>query len=188
MTEFAPHFPFVEFSRQSDMVWGDTELEYAAQLSQLLERFRAALGGGPIVLTSWLRSDSDTQHHEGTAIDARLPPGVTERQVYAASQQLQQAGVKWGQLIFYPYGDRHFHISLPTGVSRNRVMVQLYDTGGNAHDTTAYRDLTPELLAKFPTTPANGPLDTIIDVATAIPTTGTMGALLFALGVSLMLS
>ena len=81
MTDFAPHLPFVEFSRQSNgIAWNDMRIEYAARLSQILERFRAKLGGRPIVITDWLR-DTDTQHGDGSAVDVRLPDGVTERQV-----------------------------------------------------------------------------------------------------------
>ena len=163
----------------------DEAIEYAARLSQLLQRFRVALGNRPILITSWMRSSSDTQHHEGTAVDVLLPPGVTERQVFTVSQQLANAGVRWGQLIFYPYTPaRHWHLSLPTGLARNDVLVQIRDTAGDAHDTTAYKHLTAELLAQFPTSPAT-PGDAFS--LPSSPAAAGMGSVLLALGIALAL-
>ncbi len=118
-------------------------LSYAGQLAQRMEVVRELLGGRPIVLTSFVRSESTTQHREGTAIDFRLPDGVNAWQAATMLQGLAGRGVTWGQLIHYPFEGRpHVHLSLPTGVARGAVLVQ--DATGR------YVTLTGQILAAFP--------------------------------------
>jgi hypothetical protein len=146
MTMFAQNFPLQEFLRKSDATPTAAQVESAAQLSQLLQRVRN-VWNLPLVITSWLRSlTSETQHKDGTAVDFRPPAGVTEAQAVAALQQLQLQGAAWGEFIVYPWSaDRHWHISLATRVERCQILVQLR--------SGTYTQLTPQLLASFPTTP-----------------------------------
>jgi hypothetical protein len=146
VTPFTEHFPRSEFQRVSDRALTETEQEYAAQLAQRLELIRHALGDAPIVLTSFVRLDSDTQHREGTAIDARRPAFVSWQRLVETVQQLANAaGLRWGQFIIYPHEDprrSHFHLSLPTGTARQAVLVRV--------DSGAYVPLTGALLAELP--------------------------------------
>ena len=150
MTMFAPNFPLQEFLRVADSSPTRDQIEYAAQLSQLLQRIRdraAQLTNDPrIVVTSWLRAKtSQTQHRDGSAVDFRPPAGITERVGVMLLGELQAQGAVWGEFIVYPYSDRHWHISLPTRTERCQMLVQLADG--------SYPQLTPQLLAQFPTQP-----------------------------------
>lgn len=141
MTSFAQHFPLSEFQAKSDRPLGATEQEYAAQLSQRLELIRHALGDLAIVLTSYLRVDSDTQHAEGTAIDARKPGSVSRQRLVEVVLALQHVGLTWGQFIIY-LDDLHFHISLPTGQARQVVLIE--------SSPGVYEPLTGAMLASVP--------------------------------------
>lgn len=151
MTGFAANFSLGEFERASKGPLGPGMVAYAARLSHVLQAVRDVLGG-PIVVTSFYRPESTTQHGEGTAVDWRLPPGVSS---YLAAlkvpQILSKAGITWGQLIFYPWAENHVHVSLPTGRSRNALLVQLRDK--------SYVTLTGTLLASFPGAPSVTPAD-----------------------------
>ncbi len=145
MPSFAPHFPLSEFVERSDVIPSDAQIGYAARLSQILEVLRAALGNTPLVITSWIRSDSETQHREGSAVDFRPPQELSQREIYyRVVGAMNEAGLSLGQVIFYPFSDYHVHVSLPTGAARNAV---LYADAAEK----VYAPVTSDSLAKFPT-------------------------------------
>lgn len=142
MTSFAPHFPLAEFQAKSDRALTPTQQEFAAQLSQRLELLRHALGDQPLVITSFLRSDSGTQHAEGTAVDFRRPANVSWQRLTDVALALQHVGFHWGQLIPRYENDAHAHISLPTGQARQAILVET--------SAGTLVPLTPELYATLP--------------------------------------
>jgi hypothetical protein len=156
---FAAHFPFIEFQRRSDRPLGSQEIAYAEQLSHRLEAIRAQLGGTPLVITSFVRTDSvvrttgqRSQHADGSAVDVRRPLAVSWSMLAElAPLALRNAGHQWGQFIIYPHEGEpgHFHLSLPTGSARGAILAQA--AGGS------YVPFGSDVLAGVPETPAGAP-------------------------------
>lgn len=155
MPGFAANFTLREFEAASKGPLSASMRSSAASLSHYLQAARNAFGG-PIVVTSFYRPESTTQHGEGTAVDWRLPPNVTSyRMAQRLPDVLKAAGLPWGQMIFYPWAEDHVHLSLPTGRARGAVLVQLRDE--------SYVALSSVLLAQFPGAPAGvvAPVDVV---------------------------
>lgn len=148
MLSFAAHFTAAEFRRRADREPTAIELEYAARLSQILEVIRRALGDRPLVVTSWIRSDSDTAHRAGHAVDVRPTRELSQRAIFdRVTTALTESGIVWGELIFYPFSDWHIHVTLfPIG-GRNEVLI------ADATESE-YSAPTPALIAQLPATAA----------------------------------
>lgn len=141
----APHFSVLEFERASDRPLTATDIDHATDLAERLEVIREQLGV-PLTITSFIRKDSDGQHGNGTAVDFEaVGSGYTQRQLFDQVSTLAAMGELgvFGQLIFYPFSDEHIHLSLPTGVRRNQVLI------ADAAEKV-YSEPSPGLVASIP--------------------------------------
>lgn len=140
------NFPLAEWQQVSDRALTAKDLAYAASLSWRLEVIRRALGDVPMPLTSYIRTGSEGQHGDGTAIDFE-PIGHTmsAREVFDRVTALVASGElgAFGQLIFYPFSDGHIHLSLQTGTRVNQVLIA--DAKEERYETP-----TPALIASLP--------------------------------------
>jgi len=140
------NFPLHEWQQASDRALTAVDLAHAANLSWRLEVIKTALGGPPVILTSFIRNGSEGQHGDGTAIDFE-PIGHTmsAREVFDRISGLAQRGElgAFGQLIFYPFSDGHTHLSLQTGTRVNQILIA---------DATEkhFEEPTPALIASLP--------------------------------------
>ena len=140
------NFPLHEWQRVSDRPLTAADLQNAAGLSWRLEVIRRALGDVTTILTSFIRTGSEGQHGDGTAIDFE-PVGHTlsAREVFDRVTALANSGElgAFGQLIFYPFSDGHIHLSLQTGSRVNQTLIA---------DATEehYEAPTPALIASLP--------------------------------------
>ncbi len=123
-----PHFTRGELNYDAAPATVRLNLE---ALAAFLERVRALLGV-PLRVTSGYRSPSTnsalsgasatSQHMDGTAADV-VPVGLS---IGDAAQRLSGSTLRgeWGQVIVYPLGGDHLHISLPTRGKRGDMLVQ----------------------------------------------------------------
>lgn len=106
------------------------------QLARLLERVRELGGSRPLVITSGYRAGDPKQHGSGSAADFRAPGfdcvGFANKVLPLLSSS------EFGQVIIYPYTDRHVHIGLPNGSKRGDIRVE---TGKGVY--TSWRPGTP---------------------------------------------
>lgn len=145
-TVLTKNFPLHEWQAKSDRPLTAADLQNAASLSWRLEVIRRALGDVPTILTSYIRTGSEGQHGDGTAIDFE-PVGHTlsARDIFDRVNVLAQSGElgPFGQLIFYPFSDGHIHLSLQTGTRVNQILIA--DATEEHFETP-----TPTLIASLP--------------------------------------
>lgn len=93
-------------------------------------RVRITSGYRPATANEKAKGATGSGHLIGAGVDFALE-GLTTAQVAARVLELEKIGEmpNYGELIFYPFGDNHFHITLP-GVGGNREkLVKLSEDG-----------------------------------------------------------
>ncbi len=123
------HFSRAELNYDSAPIAARRSLEVLAQLLEVVR----SVAGVPLRVTSGYRSrahndslvgaSSSSQHLDGTAADF-IPQGIT---VPEFMRRIGGSAVQgaFGQLILYPLGSNHVHISLPTRGVVGQVLVQV---------------------------------------------------------------